>query len=379
MWELAANAEAARAAGVHASPVLFCAFCDGGFDADELQFFLYCRQTLLVQLGVAFLPAATLTRRQAEATLRALFGPRAAGSVLYAALAHLCADFFARRSSLEAFTFLKARLGFAKPLRPVHLSRAAPRRQMLLAAYHDSRPQPDALPVAVAVRTASPAEAPQTVRTGAPELPPAARNSYVLDMSAAHIDAAAALGRLSIGEAGDAAEVSLLAAAPGPVSGSTACNAAEVSSLRELVRGALRDNVEAYADVLSAAVRDCGDGTPGAAARDAVVCRVTEVAGAALEGALDSAAGLAQGQHSSAAAHDPEGVALSAAVRRLLLAASQGDVHVSLDDADALCQRVLTSAVVRNLEPELLDVLLRELPGVYPSCGGSAGAAAERA
>jgi hypothetical protein len=299
VWELAANAEAARAAGVHASPVLFCAFCDGGFDADELQFFLYCRQTLLLLLGpgAAFLPSAALTRRQADAALRALFGPRAAGSVMHAALAHLCADFFARRASLEAFTFLK----------------------MLLAAYHDSRPQlqPDA-------PASSAASLPEAEHGRAWETPPAARNSYALNAPLPPPEAA---------RAGTAA----------------ACSPADAgAALRQLLSGALPENVEAYADVLVAAIKAGGDSTPRGDARQAVVDRVTAVAEAALQAALQAAAEAVECGGGS------DGDALAAAVGALLRAGQPPTV----DDGDALCQRVLTSAAVRQLEPVLLHLLM---------------------
>ena len=50
-WEVMCNAEAARSAGLHTSVELFCAFCNRGYDDEELMFFLYCRQTLLVRPG----------------------------------------------------------------------------------------------------------------------------------------------------------------------------------------------------------------------------------------------------------------------------------------------------------------------------------------
>jgi hypothetical protein len=43
-WELMCNAEAARSAGAHTSVDLFCAFCNRGYDDEELMFFLYVRQ-----------------------------------------------------------------------------------------------------------------------------------------------------------------------------------------------------------------------------------------------------------------------------------------------------------------------------------------------
>ena len=48
-WEVMCNAEAARSAGLHASVDLFCAFCNLGYDDEELMFFLYVRQTLLME------------------------------------------------------------------------------------------------------------------------------------------------------------------------------------------------------------------------------------------------------------------------------------------------------------------------------------------
>ena len=38
------------------SEELFCAFCNRGYDDEELMFFLYCRQTLLVRPGRYYLP-----------------------------------------------------------------------------------------------------------------------------------------------------------------------------------------------------------------------------------------------------------------------------------------------------------------------------------
>ncbi len=337
VWELAANAEAARAAGVHSSPVLFCAFVDGGFDADELQFFLYCRATLLSQLGArsAYLPAATLTRRQAEAALRAVFGPRAQRSVLHAALHQLCADFFARRASMEAFTFLKARAWMcdARRCASERLMFAAS-SQLLLAAYHDSRPpcaDDDAAPADAA--PAAPADA---AEHAAWETPPAARNSYAMDASPPR---AAASPRAPTADA--------------------------VMALRALVAAALPDNVEAYADVLVAAVRDSGGAAvdaamPGDAAPRAAVVRAVQTAAAGvLEAALEAAAQpLCLAPGSAVATHaNADIAALAAAAEALLQSGARAGRALTLDDADVLCQRALTSAAVRELEPSLLHAL----------------------
>ena len=56
-WEVMCNAEAARSAGQHASVDVFCAFCNRGYDDEELLFFLYCRQTLLAECAKAVKPA----------------------------------------------------------------------------------------------------------------------------------------------------------------------------------------------------------------------------------------------------------------------------------------------------------------------------------
>ena len=40
-------------AGLHTSVDLFCAFCNRGYDDEELMFFLYCRQTLLQECSRA--------------------------------------------------------------------------------------------------------------------------------------------------------------------------------------------------------------------------------------------------------------------------------------------------------------------------------------
>ena len=65
-WEVMCNAEAARSAGLHASVDLFCAFCNRGYDDEELMFFLYCRQTLLVECTRTLPKANTKTPKGAD-------------------------------------------------------------------------------------------------------------------------------------------------------------------------------------------------------------------------------------------------------------------------------------------------------------------------
>ena len=200
---------------------------------------------------------------------------------------------------------------------------------MLLAAYHDSRPQPPAAP-------ASPTSAsPEAERCRAWETPPAARNSYALDAPLRPPEAARA-------------------------SAAAACSSADAgAALRQLLGGALPENVEAYADVLVAAVRAGGDGTPGGDARQAVVRRVTAVAEAALQAALQVTAversgGDGEGEAQQNTCLTPDSASLAQAACALLGSGQPPTV----DDADALCQRVLTSAAVRQLEPSLLHVLM---------------------
>ena len=107
------NAEAARSAGLHASVDLFCAFCNLGYDDEELMFFLYVRQTLLMEcargLGGSdssvksdaarrFHAGAPTPRRRAERRLteraardvtRRVFGGAASGGMLYQAVSQL--------------------------------------------------------------------------------------------------------------------------------------------------------------------------------------------------------------------------------------------------------------------------------------------------
>jgi len=122
-WEVMCNAEAARSAGLHTSVDLFCAFCNRGYDDEELMFFLYCRQTLLVEcaryipradpavlkgpdqrflmgLPVPLLPPAiALTAKRARAVTRAVFGggTEAEGGMLFQAVMQLVTGFFSQR------------------------------------------------------------------------------------------------------------------------------------------------------------------------------------------------------------------------------------------------------------------------------------------
>jgi len=119
-WEVMCNAEAARSAGLHTSVDLFCAFCNRGYDDEELMFFLYCRQTLLVEcaryipradpavlkgpdqrflmgLPVPLLPPAiALTAKRARAVTRAVFGGGTGGEggMLFQAVMQLVTGFF---------------------------------------------------------------------------------------------------------------------------------------------------------------------------------------------------------------------------------------------------------------------------------------------
>ena len=159
-WEVMCNAEAARSAGLHASVDLFCAFCNLGYDDEELMFFLYVRQTLLMEcargLGgsdssvksdaarrfhagaptPAAAPNAALTERAARDVTRRVFGGAASGGMLYQAVSQLVGDYFdERRAAIRE----EAKAGRGEKNAPA-LMDAYYYLKLMLSAYRDTRP-----------------------------------------------------------------------------------------------------------------------------------------------------------------------------------------------------------------------------------------------
>ena len=176
-WEVMCNAEAARSAGLHASVDLFCAFCNRGYDDEELMFFLYCRQTLLVELtrdvnrssggggspgpgeGLPYgarqkkkalnhvreqdaerrfhaggavpatVPGSVITEREAKDVTRRVFG--AGGGMLYRAVTQLIGDFFENK---------RAENPKPSPDDPPPTMEAYYYLKLMLSAYRDTRP-----------------------------------------------------------------------------------------------------------------------------------------------------------------------------------------------------------------------------------------------
>mmetsp|Transcript_6231 Transcript_6231/g.28098 ORF Transcript_6231/g.28098 Transcript_6231/m.28098 type:complete len:550 (-) Transcript_6231:60-1709(-) len=158
-WEVMCNAEAARSAGLHTSVDLFCAFCNRGYDDEELMFFLYCRQTLLQECSralpqndhmapkgadkrfVSGMPvppmcsAIELTETRAKNITRAVFGKNG-GGVLYQAVRQLVTDYFReRRDALESEAS-----GEPYAEAPKATMEAYYYLKLMLSAYRDTRP-----------------------------------------------------------------------------------------------------------------------------------------------------------------------------------------------------------------------------------------------
>ena len=183
-WEVMCNAEAARSAGQHASVDVFCAFCNRGYDDEELLFFLYCRQTLLAEcakavkpagggksdaerrfaLGAATVPSApsvTLNETSARHVTGLVFGSGAGRrGMLYQAVLQLIGEYFdekreatreARRLELAAARRASqrkaSRAGANPPPSPPRLREAAMEAyyylKLMLSAYRDTRPDRD--------------------------------------------------------------------------------------------------------------------------------------------------------------------------------------------------------------------------------------------
>uniref|UniRef100_A0A7S0IHV9 Uncharacterized protein n=1 Tax=Micromonas pusilla TaxID=38833 RepID=A0A7S0IHV9_MICPS len=159
-WEVMCNAEAARSAGLHTSVDLFCAFCNRGYDDEELMFFLYCRQTLLQECSRALpqtdhmapkgadkrfvagapvppmCPAIELTENRAKNITRSVFGKNG-GGVLYQAVRQLITDYFReRRDALES----EASSEPYAAEKPKATMEAYYYLKLMLSAYRDTRP-----------------------------------------------------------------------------------------------------------------------------------------------------------------------------------------------------------------------------------------------
>ena len=183
-WEVMCNAEAARSAGQHASVDVFCAFCNRGYDDEELLFFLYCRQTLLAEcakavkpaeggksdagrryvLGAATVssaPSVTMNETSAQHVTRMVFGSGAGGrGMLYQAVLQLIGEYFdekreamreERKRELAASRRASQRRGSKAGANPPP-SPPKPREatmdayyylKLMLSAYRDTRPERD--------------------------------------------------------------------------------------------------------------------------------------------------------------------------------------------------------------------------------------------
>ena len=147
-------------AGLHTSVDLFCAFCNRGYDDEELMFFLYCRQTLLQECSRALpqtdhmapkgadkrfvagapvppmCPAIELTENRAKNITRSVFGKNG-GGVLYQAVRQLIADYFReRRDALES----EASSEPYAAEKPKATMEAYYYLKLMLSAYRDTRP-----------------------------------------------------------------------------------------------------------------------------------------------------------------------------------------------------------------------------------------------
>jgi hypothetical protein len=188
-WEVMCNAEAARSAGQHASVDVFCAFCNRGYDDEELLFFLYCRQTLLAEcakavkpadvakgdagrrfvLGAATVsstPSVTLSEQSAQHVTRLVFGSGAGGrGMLYQAVLQLIGEYFdetreamrearrrdsaaSRRASASASRRRASRTGATESAATPPDPRDATMEayyylKLMLSAYRDTRPDRD--------------------------------------------------------------------------------------------------------------------------------------------------------------------------------------------------------------------------------------------
>ena len=183
-WEVMCNAEAARSAGQHASVDVFCAFCNRGYDDEELLFFLYCRQALLAEcakavkpaeggksdagrrfvLGAATVssaPSVTLDETSAQHVTRLVFGPGAGGrGMLYQAVLQLIGEYFDEKreamraerrrelaASRRASQRKATRAGANPPPSPPKPRDATMEAyyylKLMLSAYRDTRPDRD--------------------------------------------------------------------------------------------------------------------------------------------------------------------------------------------------------------------------------------------
>ena len=172
-WEVMCNAEAARSARLHPSVELFCAFCNRGYDDEELMFFLYCRQTLLVECARCvpkgsmktpkgadqrylagapvppLPPAIALTERRARNITATIFG--GGGGMLYQAVMQLVGDHFARAREAAGGEGAGSKPGGSSSASaggsvtsldggdPVTME-AYHYLKLMITAYHDTRP-----------------------------------------------------------------------------------------------------------------------------------------------------------------------------------------------------------------------------------------------
>ena len=179
-WEVMCNAEAARSAGSHASVDVFCAFCNRGYDDEELLFFLYCRRTVLMECAKRVKPAKsgpndvgrrfvlavttvsktyalTLDEQSAGHVTRLVFGNGDGGrGMLYQAVVQLIGEYFSERRA--AIRENRARVVSEKArMKKQPFSRGPPTNQvpdeatmdvyyylkLMLSAYRDTRPNRD--------------------------------------------------------------------------------------------------------------------------------------------------------------------------------------------------------------------------------------------
>ena len=181
-WEVMCNAEAARSAGQHASVDVFCAFCNRGYDDEELLFFLYCRQTLLAEcakavkpaeggksdagrrfvLGAATVssaPSVTMNETSVQHVTRLVFGSGAGGrGMLYQAVLQLIGEYFDEKreamreerklaASRRASQRRGSKAGANPPPSPPKPREATMDAyyylKLMLSAYRDTRPDRD--------------------------------------------------------------------------------------------------------------------------------------------------------------------------------------------------------------------------------------------
>ena len=178
-WEVMCNAEAARSAGQHASVDVFCAFCNRGYDDEELLFFLYCRQTVLMECAKKVKPAGkgdaqrrfilgattvssahsvTLDEQSSQHVTRLIFGSGAGGrGMLYQAVLQLIGEYFkeqrdAIRENRALELLEKSRSKKQASHKPAKVPEATMEAyyylKLMLSAYRDTRPDRDGSEIA---------------------------------------------------------------------------------------------------------------------------------------------------------------------------------------------------------------------------------------